>query len=67
MREGKSISRRRLLGYATAGLGAIVATLVGIPLIGSLISPVLQKRKTATGWVELGKIEDFDVRQPTMV
>lgn len=49
------------------GLGAIVSALVGIPLIGSLISPVLQKRKTGTEWVELGKIADFEVGQPKMV
>jgi Rieske Fe-S protein len=41
--------------------------MVGIPLIGSLISPVLQKRKMGTEWVELGKIADFEVGQPTMV
>lgn len=65
--EGKPVSRRAFLGYATAAVGAIVAALVATPLIGSLISPVLKKRKAETGWVELGKIEDFEVRRPTMV
>ena len=65
--KDKPVSRRKFLGYATVGLGAIVAALVAIPLIGSLISPLLQKRKAETKWVELGKIEDFKVGQPEMV
>ncbi len=65
--KDKPVSRRRFLGYATIGLGAIVSALVAIPLIGSLVSPVLQKKEKGTEWVELGKIEDFDVGQPTMV
>lgn len=48
-------------------VGAIVAALVATPLIGSPISPVLQKRKAGTEWVELGKIEDYEMGQPTMV
>ncbi len=65
--EGKPISRRRFLGYVTVGLGAIISGLVALPLIGSLISPILEKEKVATGWVELGKTDDFKVGQPTMV
>ncbi len=61
------VSRRRFLGYVTIGLGAIVSGLVAFPLIGSLISPILEKKKAATEWVELGKVEDFEVGQPTMV
>ncbi len=65
--KDKTISRRKFLGYATAGAGVTLAVIVGIPLIGSLISPVLQKRKAGTEWVELGKTEDFEVGRPTMV
>ncbi len=65
--KDKPVSRRRFLGYATVGLGAIVSALVGIPLVGSLISPILQKKKVETEWVELGKIADFEVGQPKMV
>jgi Rieske Fe-S protein len=45
----------------------VISALVAIPLVGSVISPVLQKRKAATDWIELGKTEDFGVGQPTMV
>ena len=65
--KDKSISRRRFLGYATVGIGAIVSALVATPLIGSLISPILEKKKVETEWAELGKIEDFEVGQPAMV
>ncbi len=65
--KDKSISRRRFLGYATVGIGAIVAALVATPLIGSLISPILEKKKVETEWVELGKTADFEEGQPTMV
>ncbi|MFQ6121441.1 MAG: Rieske 2Fe-2S domain-containing protein [Dehalococcoidales bacterium] len=65
--EGEPISRRRFLGYATIGIGAVITALMGIPLIGSLISPVLHKKRGWSGWVELGKIEDFEVGRPTMV
>ncbi len=65
--KDKTISRRKFLGYATVGVGATIAVLAGIPLIGSLISPVLQKRKMGTEWIELGKTGDFEVGRPTMV
>ncbi len=64
---GEPVSRRRFLGYATIGLGAIISGLAAFPLIGSLISPILEKKKAETEWVELGKVEDFEVGQPTMV
>lgn len=65
--KDKSISRRRFLGYATIGLGAIISGLVALPLIGNLVSPILEKKKAGTRWVELGRTEDFKVGQPTMV
>ncbi len=65
--EDKPLSRRRFLGYATIGLSAIISGLVALPLIGTLASPILQKKKVETKWVELGKTEDFEVGQPTIV
>lgn len=65
--KDKPVSRRRFLGYATVGLGALVSALVATPLIGSLISPLLEKRNPDDEWVELGKMEDFRVGQPKMV
>lgn len=65
--KGEPISRRRFLGYATIGLGAIISALVATPLIGSLLSPLLEKKKEKTGWAELGKTEDFKVGQPKRV
>lgn len=66
--EGEPISRRKFLGYATVGLATVISALAGIPLIGSFLSPVLQKKKPgAEEWVELGKVENFKVGEPQMV
>lgn len=63
----KEVSRRRFLGFATAGLGAVAASMVGVPLVGSLMSPLLAKKKASEEWADLGKVEDFKDGKPTMV
>ncbi|MBI4186869.1 MAG: ubiquinol-cytochrome c reductase iron-sulfur subunit [Chloroflexi bacterium] len=61
------ISRRQFLSYATLGLGAIISALIATPLVGSLVSPLVQKKKAEAEWRELGKIEDFKAGKPKIV
>lgn len=66
----KGITRRHFLGYAAAGaLGGAISFLLGVPLLGSFLSPILVKKSKATGeeWVELGKVTSFAPGEPAMV
>lgn len=65
----KGITRRSFLGYAGAGaLGGTISFLLGIPLVGSFLSPVLvKKREVPEEWVELGKVKDFTPGEPKVV
>lgn len=45
----------------------MIALLLGVPLIGSLVSPVFVKKKADSEWVEIGETRNFPVDRPTMV
>ena len=64
--DKKAISRRQFLGLAAAGVGGIVAILLGLPLVSSMVTPVLNKKKTESEWVELGEITDFEKDRPVL-
>jgi menaquinol-cytochrome c reductase iron-sulfur subunit len=53
------ISRRQFLTVLSFSLGGIAAALVSVPIIGFLISPLLNKPKEV--WRPVGKAEDFRV------
>lgn len=52
-------SRRRLLSVISIGLGAFAASLVGIPILGFLVAPLLEK--VPRSWRPVGPLEKFQV------
>jgi len=59
------LSRRDFTKIVTAFLGSIMGAIVGIPVIGYIISPAL-KGKALDDWVSLGLLENYPVGQPTL-
>jgi menaquinol-cytochrome c reductase iron-sulfur subunit len=49
------ISRRKFVAWVTAGVGAIMSAVVGLPGIVYAVSPALRKRETG-GWQPLGPL-----------
>ncbi|MCL4535594.1 MAG: ubiquinol-cytochrome c reductase iron-sulfur subunit [Bacteroidetes bacterium] len=63
--EEHDVSRRRFLSYATAAIGAFIATAVSIPIVGYVVSPALKKRETPS--ISVGTPNDFTIGQPKLV
>jgi len=51
------MTRRTLLNRLALGINATAALLVGIPLIGFVFAPAIQKAKNK--WISLGKLDEF--------
>ncbi|PTY04641.1 (2Fe-2S)-binding protein [Opitutaceae bacterium EW11] len=51
--------RRRFLTWLSVGLGGVCAALVGIPVVGFVLAPLL--RKPAGQWRTVGKAADFAI------
>ncbi|MBI4288707.1 MAG: Rieske (2Fe-2S) protein [Chloroflexi bacterium] len=64
--SGQGVTRRHFLGYVTAALGAFVATVVAVPVVGAFVSPAL-KKKGSGQWISLGAIDKFTRKEPKMV
>jgi menaquinol-cytochrome c reductase iron-sulfur subunit len=56
---GEPVSRRRFLGRLSLALGAGAAALVGVPVIGFLVSPLL--RQPPQAWRPVGAVANFAV------
>lgn len=52
-------SRRDFLVILSVALGGIASTVVGIPVIGALIAPLI--RQPSETWRQVGKVDDFNV------
>lgn len=52
-------NRRQFLTVLSLALGGLAASLVGIPVVGFILSPFL--RKPAEVWRPVGRVEDFRV------
>ncbi len=63
--QPQAISRRQFFTYVTAAIGSFIATVVGIPIIGYVVSPALKSREAPQ--VSLGTINDFAIGQPKLV
>ena len=65
--HGHGISRRNFVAGATALLGGVISAILGLPAIGYLLSPALEKSKSSTdAWAQLGLVEDIPVDEPTL-
>ena len=52
------VSRRGFMFYLGLGMNTIAASLVGIPIVGYVLSAVF-KEKAQQAWVPLGRTEQF--------
>lgn len=67
MTESNELSRRALFAKIGLLLNGLVATVLAVPILGFLLSPVLRERKSASGsWVSLGALEHFPEGQTRM-
>jgi menaquinol-cytochrome c reductase iron-sulfur subunit len=57
------LSRRDFVTGVVGLLGGIIATIVGLPAIGYLLSPAM-KKVSSDEWVPLGKLEDIPLDKP---
>jgi menaquinol-cytochrome c reductase iron-sulfur subunit len=65
--HGYGISRRGFVAGMVTFLGSIITAIVGLPAIGYLLSPALQRSQTQSDeWVPLGPVEDIPPGEPTL-
>ena len=63
-REPRRLSRRQFGVLGTQVSGAVVAVLLGIPIVGFLLSPLFRRQMYV--WREVGDIAAVPDRQPTL-
>src|SRR3979490_1250505 len=62
-RDPRRLTRRQLAVLGTQGSGAVVAVLLGIPIIGFLISPLFRQQQVV--WRKVGDISGVPDGEPT--
>jgi menaquinol-cytochrome c reductase iron-sulfur subunit len=55
--SGPDADRRRFLSLLTAAMGAVAASLIGVPLVGFLLAPLF--RKPPEKWRRVGTLDQF--------
>ncbi len=65
MPKSPFMSRREFVSIVAAAAGTIMGAIIGIPAIGYLIAPALQK-VTAEAWIPVGPLANFPVGVPTL-
>ncbi len=66
--EGDRDSRRGVLKLLSTGLGALVAAVAALPVLGAALSPLLQpKRKDAGGFLPAIRLADLPLNVPKRV
>jgi len=65
MAESHHLDRREFVKIVTIALGTIMGVIIGLPLIGYLISPATKVQKKEA-WVPLGPLESYPVGIPTL-
>src|SRR3989475_8817371 len=62
-RDPRRLSRRQFALLGTQVAGAVVAALLGIPIVGFILSPLFRRQQAV--WREVGDIAGVPDRQPT--
>ena len=60
----KDLSRRQFLNIAIAGIGGLIAALIGIPAIAFLIGPALKQQ--VEDWIQLGSVKKVETGTPAL-
>jgi len=55
----QDLTRRDFFARLSITLGAVCATILGVPLVGFVIAPLFGRAKES--WVPVGKIDDFKI------
>ncbi|MCL4831156.1 MAG: ubiquinol-cytochrome c reductase iron-sulfur subunit [Caldilineaceae bacterium] len=63
--DGERQQRRRFLTAISVGLGTVGAALAGVPVLGFILAPLLQK--TPEVWQAVGTVDSFQVGQTVEV
>lgn len=63
--DNKDFSRRDFIKAATGIIGSLIGMVIGIPAIGYLIGPALQKDE-ASAWVDLGQLDRYPLNLPSL-
>ena len=65
MPDSPHLDRRQFVNVVMTALGAIMGAVIGLPVIGFLVSPAIQVRKKED-WIPLGPLEKYPVGTPTL-
>lgn len=60
-----SVSRRNFLMKFSLGLGGLAAFLAGVPILGALFQPIINKKKQK--WRNVGKLSEFKVGETKLI
>ena len=60
----QEVSRREFMDRAIKAIGAFIGITLGVPTVGYLISPALQRQ--AGGWVKLARTSQVETGVPTL-
>ena len=63
--EPAALSRRQFLAKLSLGLGGLGVALVGVPIVGFLLAPLL--RKVPEQWQAVGAVDQFKVGETVQV
>lgn len=67
MTESNDLSRRALFAKIGLLLNGLIASVLAVPVLGFLLSPVLRERKSpAASWVSVGTLDRFPEGQTRM-
>lgn len=62
--DPQEMTRRDFMDRSIKAIGAFIGITMGVPTIGYLISPALQRQ--AGGWIRLGRVSEVEVGVPTL-
>ncbi|MEJ2011699.1 MAG: ubiquinol-cytochrome c reductase iron-sulfur subunit [Anaerolineales bacterium] len=62
---GREISRRGFLAGISIAMGALGTILIGVPMVGFLLNPLL--KRVPDEWRPVGNVDDFSVGETTSV
>lgn len=65
MANSPHLSRNNFVKFVVGVLGSVIGAVIGLPAIGYILSPALEKR-SREDWIPLGPLEKYPVGVPTL-
>ncbi len=66
MAKSHHLSRREFVNITVGAIGTVIVVSVGVPAVAYVLGPGLKVSK-ASGWVPVGKVDQFKPGEPTLV